>query len=165
MNGLHRIVMHWSAGAASNQVDDRDYYHEIVTRDGSRVLGKYRPEANISIRDADGYAPHTRNLNTGSIGLSMDAMRGAIERPFNAGPEPITEVQLRGFVAMVAEYARRYGIAVTPQTVLSHAEVQPTLKVRQRGKWDITWLPGMSAPGDPVAVGAKLRAMVLAVLP
>ena len=162
MNGLKRIILHWSAGAASNQVDDRDHYHEIVTRDGSRVLGKYRPEANISTSDGDGYAAHTLNLNTGSIGLAMDAMRGAVERPFSPGPEPITELQLTAFVAMVAEYCRRYGIAVTRETVLTHAEVQPTLKVTQRGKWDITWLPGMTAPGAPVAVGDVLRQMIAA---
>ncbi len=26
---------------------------------------------------------------------------------------------------------------------LSHAEVQPTLGIRQNAKWDISWLPGM----------------------
>jgi len=48
--------------------------------------------------------------------------------------------------------------------VLTHAEVQPTLGVRQRGKWDITWLPGMEAPGDPIDVGDVLRAKISAAL-
>ncbi|MGF7055404.1 hypothetical protein GGC47_004615 [Bosea sp. OAE752] len=39
---------------------------------------------------------------------------------------------------------------MTPKTVLSHAEVQGTLKIAQRGKWDIARLAF-----DPSAVGAK----------
>lgn len=53
---------------------------------------------------------------------------------------------------------------MTRRTVLSHAEVQPTLGIRQRGKWDIAWLPGMAKPGDPVAVGDRLREQVAAAL-
>ena len=35
-----------------------------------------------------------------------------------------------------------------------------TLGIVQRWKWDITWLPGMDQPGDPIAVGNRLREMV-----
>jgi N-acetyl-anhydromuramyl-L-alanine amidase AmpD len=157
-----RIVMHWTAGNAGNQIDDKDHYHEIVDRSGQRHLGKFTVDHNCNVAHirAGLYAAHTSRLNTGSIGLSMDAMRGAQERPFSTGPEPITTVQLQAFVKMVAEYARKYHITITPTTVLTHAEVQPTLGVQQRGKWDICWLPGMSAPGDPVVVGNVLRIMV-----
>lgn len=156
---LQRIILHWSAGAAGNQAEDIDHYHHIVTRDGRRVQGKYRPEDNLSTADGR-YAAHTLNCNTGSIGMAMDAMRGAVERPFSAGPEPITDAQLSAFVIWVAEVARAYGIPITQRTVLTHAEVQPTLGIAQRGKWDICWLPGMESPGDAVLVGNRLRSMI-----
>lgn len=157
--GLTRIVMHWSAGADSNQDDDREHYHFIVTRSGKQVAGVHKPEANVNIKNGI-YAAHTRGLNTGSIGVAMDAMRGAIESPFEAGPEPITGPQLLAFVQLVADLAMTYEIPVTPKTILTHAEVQPTLGVVQRGKWDITWLPGMKMPSRPIDAGSLLRRMV-----
>lgn len=154
--GLKRIILHWSAGEDSNQIDDVEHYHFIVDRWGKVVKGNYKPEDNISAADGK-YAKHTRNCNTGSIGVSMDAMKGAIEKPFYPGTEPITEIQLEVFVQLVAKLLKQYSIPLTPTTCLTHAEVQTTLKIPQRGKWDITWLPGMSKPGDPVSVGNILR--------
>lgn len=156
---LKRIIMHWSAGAHSANSSDRKHYHEIVEGDGSRVKGDLLPEANNSTADGN-YAAHTRRLNTGSIGLSMASMAGAKEKPFDAGKFPITKVQLKAFVTMVAEYADTYDIAITRETVLTHAEVEPTLGVTQSGKWDITWLPGMKKPGAAIATGDRLRKMI-----
>jgi len=67
-------------------------------------------------------------------------------------------------VALTARLCGQYAIPVQYDTVLSHAEVQRTLKVTQRGKWDITWLPGMTQVGDPVAVGDGLRDRVIEAL-
>lgn len=159
MTKLNKIIMHWTAGSHQASAIDRKHYHEVVQGDGKRVTGDLLPEANESTRDGH-YAAHTRRLNTGSVGLAMCAMRGAVERPFNAGSDPVTRNQLDVFVCMVAEYCDTYGIAVTRRTVLTHAEVQPTLGVAQRGKWDICWVPGMSKPGDPVKVGDEIRRMV-----
>lgn len=156
---MKRIIMHWTAGAHDASALDRRHYHEIVQGDGTRVPGDLLPEANLDTRDGK-YAAHTRACNTGSVGLAMAAMAGARERPFDAGPYPITDRQLKAFVAMVAEYADTYGIPITRRTVLTHAEVQPTLGIWQRGKWDIAWLPGLSRPIDPVQAGDRLRAMV-----
>lgn len=151
--------MHWDAGSHEVSQSSREHYHEIVAGDGERVLGVLRPEANENTSDGQ-YVPHTRALNTGSIGLAMAAMRGAMERPFSPGSHPITPVQLEVFCEMVAEYAVTYGIPNTRRTILTHAEVQPTLGIWQRGKWDITWLPGLSRPIDPVEAGDRLRAMI-----
>jgi hypothetical protein len=111
------------------------------------------------------YAAHTLNCNTGSIGVAVAAMAGAVERPFNPGKAPITPAQVEGLVKLVRDLCRGYGIPVTRETVLSHAEVQPTLGIKQRGKWDIAWLPGMDAPGDPVKVGDHLRGLIAAAAP
>lgn len=161
--GLSRIIWHWTAGTHVVSSLDRDHYHFIIAGDGSTVEGNRAPEANINTRDGL-YAPHTLNCNTGSIGIAVAGMHGAAERPFSAGGFPIREVQVTAIVNLTASLCRKYGIPVTPRTVLSHAEVQPTLGIAQRGKWDISWLPGMNAASDPVAIGNILRGRVSAVI-
>ena len=158
---MQRIIMHWSAGTHTVSALDRQHYHFII--DGSGVVhdGIHKPEANE--RPVSGkYAAHTLNCNTGSIGVAVAAMAGAVEAPFSPGKYPITEAQVDALAGLCAHLCARYGIDVTRRTVLSHAEVQPTLKITQRGKWDIAWLPGMAKPGDPVAVGDVLRARIIA---
>ena len=158
---MKRIVIHWTAGAHLSTATDREHYHVLIEGDGKVVHGRRAPEANRSTSDGD-YAAHTRALNTGSIGVAVCAMRQARERPFYSGPDPITAAQVKVLARVVSDLCDTYGIPITRQTVLTHAEVQPTLGVTQRGKWDISWLPGMAAPGDPVAVGDQLRAQVAA---
>lgn len=156
---MKRIICHWTAGSHKASATDRTHYHFIVQGDGSVIAGNMPPEANLNTADGT-YAAHTRNCNTGAIGVAVAAMLGAVERPFNAGPSPITPAQVAALAALVARLAKQYGIPVTRQAILTHAEVQPTLGIAQRGKWDIVWLPDMAAPGDPVAVGDRLRKMI-----
>jgi hypothetical protein len=156
---MKRLIWHWTAGTNKASATDKRHYHGIIEGDGRFVAGDRLPEANLDTSDGD-YAAHTRGTNTGAIGLALAAMAGAKERPFSPGKYPITQKQLEALVAETADLCETYGIPVTRRTVLSHAEVQPTLGVKQRGKWDIMWLPGMTAPDDPVVVGDRLRAMV-----
>ncbi len=156
---MDRIIFHWTGGAHTPSNLDKQHYHFIVDGAGNVHPGRYPVEANRKPVKGQ-YAAHTLNCNTGSIGVAVAAMAGAVERPFAAGSHPITPAQVDALVALSRDLGKQYGIPVTPQTMLSHAEVQPTLGIRQRGKWDIAWLPGMAKPGDPVAVGNKLRAMV-----
>lgn len=159
--GMKRIVWHWTAGAHTPSNLDREHYHFIIDLTGKVHPGKWPVEANEKPVKGK-YAAHTLNCNTGSIGIAVAAMAGAVERPFNAGRFPITPAQVDALAKLSRDLGKQYGIPVTPQTMLSHAEVQPVLGIKQRGKWDIAWLPGMAIPGDPVAVGNKLRAMVKA---
>jgi hypothetical protein len=161
--GLVRIIWHWTGGSWSVSALDRSHYHFVIAGDGEVVKGTLAPEDNISVADGV-YSPHTLNANTGAIGVAVAAMGGALERPFGAGAWPLREVQLEALARLTAQLCGRYGIAVSRTTTLSHAEVQPTLKIAQRGKWDIAWLPGMGAPSDPVAIGDRLRARVTAFL-
>jgi N-acetyl-anhydromuramyl-L-alanine amidase AmpD len=163
MSQLKRIIMHWSAGGNTPSSVDREHYHFVVGGDGAVVRGVHTPEDNIITTDQI-YGAHTRRLNTGSIGVAMAGMLGAVERPFNPGRAPLTAVQVEAFVQMVARLCRQYKIPVTRRTVLTHAEVQPTLGVEQRGKWDINWLPGDRGVSDPIAVGDRLRARIQAAL-
>lgn len=153
---LERVICHWSAGAYKASGLDKTHYHLIVEGDGNLVRGVHPISAN-GIGATGSRASHTLNCNTGSIGVSLACMAGAVERPFNPGRSPMTPTQWATLPRVVADLCRRYGIPVTERTVLSHAEVEPTLKIRQRGKWDFTWRPGMAAPGNPVKVGDELR--------
>lgn len=155
-SGLHRIIGHWTAGAYGDIALERQSYHLLIDKHGRAIPGVYAPEANADCSDGR-YAPHTRALNTGSIGVALDAMAGAHEVPFDAGTAPITPEQEAGFVREVADLCRTYRIPVSRWTVLTHAEVQPTLGVWQRRKWDITWLPGLTAVKDAITVGDILR--------
>lgn len=164
MAEMKRIVLHWSAGGPTASALDLDHYHGLTEASGKCVYGNYKPEHNASTKDGH-YAAHTRALNTGSIGLAMCGMVGAVENPFNPGAAPLNWKQVKAFAGFVAEFAHTYKIPVTRRTILFHAEVQPTLGVWQRGKWDVAWLPDMAAPGDPVAVGDRMRYMIAAEMP
>jgi hypothetical protein len=157
---MKRIIWHWTAGTHKASKTDREHYHFIIEGDGTVVPGNKPPEANLSTKDGD-YAAHTKGCNTGAIGIAVAAMRGAVERPFSAGPSPITPAQMKALVDLTAKLSRQYGIPVTPQTILSHAEVQDTLGIAQRGKWDITWLPGAATPARARVIGDQLRGSVL----
>ncbi len=155
-SGLHRIVMHWTGGAYGDIAMERDAYHFLIARDGRIVQGTKPPEANADVQNGV-YAAHTWLINTGSIGVAVDAMAGATEVPFDWGSAPITRAQVGGLARCVADLCETYEIPVSRYSTLTHAEVQPTLGVRQRRKWDITVLPGMTRPGDPVSVGDAIR--------
>lgn len=160
---MERIIIHWTAGTHTVSALDRKHYHFIVAGDGKVILGDWPVSANAKPQPGR-YAAHTLNCNTGSIGIAVAAMAGAVERPFSAGRFPITEAQLDALVIECAALAKQYGIPVSRQTILTHAEVQPTLGIRQRGKWDIAWLPGMAAPIDPVKAGDMLRDRITAAM-
>lgn len=158
-SGLHRVHIHWTGGAYGDIALERDRYHVIILDNGKAVMGDLKPEANANCRDGQ-YAAHTRAANSGAIGVALDAMGGAVESPFNAGKYPITEKQLKRMAVEVANLCDTYEIPVTKWSVLTHAEIQPTLGIKQRWKWDITWLPGMTKPGDAIEVGNTIRDMI-----
>ena len=159
MSRIERIICHWTGGGGRANDKDREHYHRLVEYDGNIVKGREEIEDNIVTSDGD-YARHTLNLNTGSIGVACCGMRGAKESPFVPGPSPITEKQWRTFCILVADLCREYAIPVTPETVLTHAEVEHTLGVKQRGKWDFTRLPFRPDLRGSKAVGDYMRQLV-----
>jgi len=158
---MKRIHLHWTGGGHTPNASDLKHYHFVIAGNGDVVQGNLAPESNLDVSDGQ-YVAHTRKANTGAIGIALAGMFGAVERPFDPGTSPITTDQLASMAVMVAELCETYDIPVTRKRVLTHAEIEPTLGVKQRGKWDITWLPGMAGPGDPVSVGDRLRDMVKA---
>lgn len=160
---MKRIHMHWTAGRNTVSSVDLEHYHYIIDQHGQPVAGNNPVSANASPIKGQ-YAAHTLNANSDAIGVAVAGMFNAKESPFDPGPSAMMQMQIDGLVKLVARLCKEYGIPVTRETVLSHAEVQPTLGIKQRGKWDIMWLPGMAKPGDPVAVGDKLRASIRAAM-
>lgn len=159
---MKRIICHWTGGGWRASDLDRMHYHLLIEADGKLVQGHHTIDDNVYTSDGD-YAAHTLNANTGAIGVALCGMAQAVERPFDPGPCPINEGQWAVLVQVLAELARRYGIPVTPQTVLGHGEVQTNLGIAQKGKWDpmvLPWAPDMSKS----AVGAALRGAVAAAL-
>jgi N-acetylmuramoyl-L-alanine amidase/Putative peptidoglycan binding domain len=160
---MERIVCHWTAGAHKASEHDRDYYHILIEDDGRLVRGKYSIKENVSTADGV-YAAHCKNCNTGSIGVSLCCMAGAIESPFDAGQYPMTGKQWDTLAEVVAELCRAYSIPIARETVLSHAEVQPTLGIEQSGKWDFTRLAFDPAIQGAIACGDRLREAVTIIL-
>ena len=158
---MKRIIIHWTGGTGTFGTLDAEHYHFAIDWTGKVHQGKHKPEANLDCTDGR-YAAHTRRCNTGSIGIALCGMHEAVERPFDPGKNPINHKQIDALAELCADLCEGYGIPVTPQTVLTHAEVQPTLGIKQRGKWDITWLPDAKGPMKPVNVGNILRERIAA---
>lgn len=163
---MKRIHVHWTAGRHTANATDKSSYHILVEGDGKLTRGDPPISANDPARRQPGQrqASHTLNANSGAIGVSMCGMFNARERPFDPGPAPLTQSQWDAMVAAVAQLARRYGISVTPGTILTHAEVQPNLGIAQRNKWDITVLPFDPDTLGAQACGDRLRRDVAAAL-
>ncbi len=144
---MNRVICHWTAGGHKASHLDQAHYHLLVEADGNLVRGKYAISANSPIRKERGYAAHTRQANTRSIGITCCSMFNARERPFDPGPFPMTEKQWTVMAEVTAELCKFYDIPVLPHTVLGHGEVERNLGIKQRGKWDplaLPWKPKLS---------------------
>ena len=157
------IVVHWSAGAHKASGLDRSHYHVMIEDDGRLVRGTRSIKDNAAPLSRL-YAAHTLGHNTGIIGVSLCCMAGAVESPFSVGVAPMTRTQWEVLPHVLAALCRRYAIPVDRKTVLSHAEVQGTLGIRQRGKWDITRLAFDPSVTGAHAVGDLFRSRTAALL-
>ena len=140
---MARVIVHWTGGTYKASRPDRQHYHILIEGDGTVVYGVHGIDANAT-PEREPRASHTRNCNTGSIGVAVCCMKYAREQPFSAGPFPMTIAQWQVLAEVVGELCRRYEIAVTPSTVLGHGEVEATLGIDQHEKWDplvLPWLP------------------------
>ncbi len=134
---MKRIILHWTAGGYKANLIDRLHYHYCVEGDGTVV-----PCVPISRNEPPlkpGYAQHTLNCNSSSIGIAVCCAAGAV--PGNMGKYPPTPAQLQAFVQLAAKLSVQYNIPIGRQHILTHGEVQANLGIRQRGKWDLQ-VPG-----------------------
>lgn len=157
------IVVHWSAGTNRAGASDTPHYHFMIEGDGKLVQGQHTVKDNESSQDGD-YAAHTFHHNQNIIGVALCGMADAIESPFSAGPHPITKQQWGLLPHVLAQLCDHYMISVDKSHVLSHAEVQGTLGIPQKGKWDIARLPFDDSLKDATSIGNQFRSATAALL-
>lgn len=165
---MKRIHWHWTV-TGHNPIGDqlemlRRSYHFLIAYTPERgafvIEGVHRPEANRSTSDGI-YAAHTRKANTGAIGIAICSMIDAKDVPkLDPGPAPILEEQLDLLAELSADLCQTYNIPVTRETTLTHAEIEPTLGIKQRGKWDIRYLPGATKILGAIEAGDQIRQRV-----
>ncbi|MCD7879037.1 MAG: N-acetylmuramoyl-L-alanine amidase [Candidatus Gastranaerophilales bacterium] len=137
---MKKIILHWTAGTNQPCSTDYEHYHYLVTGDGLLIEGKYKPEDNENCSDGV-YAQHTGGGNTGSVGIAMCGMANYTTGKPNTTKYPLTAVQCERFFKLIAEVAKKYDIAITPATVMTHYEFgQKNPKTTSYGKIDITYL-------------------------
>lgn len=162
---MFRIHVHWTGGTYTPNSKDKSSYHFLVTGEPSIVQGDKSVKANERL---SGMTPasHTLNANTGAIGISICSMGGTDvkEKPFVPGKYPITREQWDLALKAIADLSKRYNIPVTPQTILTHAEVQTNLGIAQKNKWDITRLVFMPEVVGAKPIGDLMRRSVAAIL-
>ncbi len=156
---MKRIHLHWTAGNHKANSTDKRSYHILVEGDGNLVRGDRPISANAKGSGVK-QASHTKNANTGAIGVSLCCMTGAKERPFHAGKQPMTQTQWDKGMQVLEELADAYSIPITSKTILTHAEVQPNLHIKQNNKWDIVRLAFDSSVKGFKDVGDLMRSSV-----
>lgn len=153
---MKRIIIHWTAGTYEPNEHERVCYHYLVSGDGTVNKGRYKPEDNETTFDGV-YAAHTGGGNTGSIGVAMCGMYIPQNTPLKMTKYPLTKIQCERCFKLVAELCKKYNIAITPQTVMTHYEFglkHPNTS--SAGKIDITWLPAYGYL-TPAEVGSFIR--------
>lgn len=167
------IVMHWTGGNHIAGDYDKGHYHFGVDGPGTGIWRgvDLRHNAKGVPLISGKYAAHTFRLNAGWIGFTLACMGStkfnpATERNFVNIAYPMTKAQWDMGIKGAAELCIRYNIPVqrpTPQNprgVLSHAEVQDALGIKQAGKWDFTrlsWKPELQGARE---VGDFMRAQI-----
>ena len=137
---MKRLILHWTAGTGQPNNTDYEHYHYLVNKDGLLFEGKHKVLDNENCNDGN-YAAHCGGGNTGSIGVSMCGMAGYNGVP-NSTKYPLTKVQCEATFNLCAKLCKRYGLLVTPDTVMTHYEFgQKHPKTSSYGKIDIIYLP------------------------
>lgn len=158
------VVLHWTA-SKYDITESLKHYNFVYDQHGGEHAGRWSMADQMPPLlggSKPRYAAHTLRYNSYQAGLGLLGMHGAKERPFNAGRYPITEVSFMAAVDRTATICIDHRITVTKNTVLTHAEVQRNLGIKQRGKWDIANLPWDSSIVGATEVGNHYRNLVRA---
>lgn len=161
-SGIHGIIWHWTAGRDVPTQDDCSHYNDVFDHEGNHYDGGARIETQASYDwRKDIGVSHTKNANTGRGGLAVAGMYNAEGWPMKWGTNPITWEGIDAMLERTAYYNRKFNIPVTPWSNLSHAEVEQTLGIKQRAKWDFMVLPGSDAPESAIKIGNILRSRLI----
>lgn len=155
---MKRIILHWTAGGHFPNATDIEHYHFLIDKDGKVYNGIYKPEDNLNCNDGK-YAKHTGGGNTGSIGVAVCGMAD-YKGKLSDTKYPLTSKQVEKMFSLVAELCKKYNIAVTPDTVMTHYEFGKSHpNTSSFGKIDITILPPYLSV-KPQQVGDFIRKKV-----
>ena len=130
--------MHWTAGCYTPNQTDLSHYHYLIKGNGEISLGKFAPEDNIVCK-GEQYAMHTKNGNTGSIGVAFCGMLG-YTNPNNQGKYPIIKLQAEKCFLLCANLCKKYSIMPNKNTITTHYHFNKKHKIKT-GKIDINFLP------------------------
>lgn len=156
---INRIVWHHTGGGYKPNATDMKSYPRLVNGDGEVVNGNHPILANSAGRKLTKgtYSPHTLNLNSGSGAISVCSMVGGVwdnPQASKAFPRP---VQIDALIDETVRLCREFGVTPDREHVLSHAEVEPTLGVKQKNKWDFDYQIRKTGGRNPIAIGDELR--------
>lgn len=114
---IKNVFLHWTAGAYGHVYDD---YHLCIGKTGNI-------ETDVKMNDLAVKRQHTWLRNTGSIGIAIEAARGAsvsregiIRYGLKAQP---TKEQVEGMALAVAVICKGLELPIDANTVMTHAEV------------------------------------------
>lgn len=157
---MNRITGHHAASGYTPSKEALKAYHRVINGDGEVIAGNHSISDNAPGRPLTPgtYAAHTWKLNSGNIGVAILAMRNAQWANPSGGTNPVLLRQVDAYCKEVATLAIDYNITSDRRFILTHAEVQPTLGVTQKNKWDFDYDPRYrSKSRDPIAIGDELR--------
>ena len=146
-SGINRIHWHWTASTYEVNDNVTKHYNNCFDIKGICYNGGSLPKDQASYDYKRGVGvSHTLNANTGAIGLAVVAcadrkVTNWAKGIVNIGKYPMNWKQIDSMLKKTAEYCLEYDIRPSPWTVLTHAEVQGNIGIKQRGKWDIRVLP------------------------
>lgn len=137
---MNKIIIHWTAGAYTPNSTDLKHYHYLIDKNGRTNYGIYKPEDNENCNDGK-YAAHTGGGNTGAIGIALCGMYG-FTSVSKIGSYPVTKVQCEALFSFVAKLAKKYGIKIDSDHIMTHYEFGlKNPKTTSAGKIDIVYLP------------------------
>ena len=161
---IERIYTHWSAHDYSS-VFPAYHFCVATAADGEIVVVNTHDVRenmrNVYDKPDEPYAAHTRGRNSYALGISIMAMEGAT--PSDFGAYPLTEELIDALCLVGAKLAKRYGVAIDDEHVMSHAEAalrDGYFGTQPDQRWDIARLRAEEralVPADGVNVGEELR--------
>lgn len=159
MSGFNRITAHHTGGGYTPNAIDLRSYPICIDGDGQPHRGSHPWDANAAGKPlvSGRYFAHTRGLNSGNFGIAICAMAGgqwSNPRGSKAFPRP---AQVDALISEMAARCRQFGIVPDRRFTLSHAEVEPTLGVRQAQKWDFDYQIRNTSGRDPIAIFDEIR--------
>lgn len=155
----NRITCHHTGGGYRPSADDLRAYHISIDGDGQRHQGIYPLDANAAgkaLRNRS-YYPHTWKLNSANFGIAICSMvKGVWGSPRSTAAYP-RPVQVEAMIEEVALRCREFAIKPSREHTLSHAEVEPTLGIKQKNKWDFDYQIRTVTERNPVSIFDEIR--------